>query len=177
MNYSLQKINTQKGFSLLELLLAVTITSVLLLTLVFFTQDILEVQVKQRSIREVTEQGERIMTNILDLVHNAESVTVPTGGGSGTTLELVYANTSQNPTEITLSGGTIFFEENNNGTIPLHNDFVTTSNLLFTDRTQTDAWDTVDVEFTLEYNSTSARNEYEYTKTWYGTAVIRNYVR
>lgn len=178
MLYTQKKLHTrQDGFTLLELLLAVGMTAVFLLTLILFTQNILEVQTKQRTIREVGEQGDLLMDKILTTIQNAESVTTPTGGSSGSTLELVYTVGAQDPTEITLTSGVISIEENNGGTVPLHSDSVTATNLTFTDRTQTDAWDTVDVEFTLSYDSTATTNPYQFEKTWYGTAMIRTYER
>jgi len=165
-----------RGFTLIELLLAIGITSILLLSLVSFTQHILDAQTKQRTIREVAEQGDMIMDKVYRAIYNAEFVGTPTGGSSEPVLKLGYADPSKSPTAIYMSGGIIIIEEGSSGPIPLHNERIQ-GNIQFTDVTHNDSWSTIDIQLTLGYNSSSNRYQYQYKEQWHGTAVIRNYVR
>lgn len=169
MNYKCIKKNS-RGFTLIELLLAVGITSIILLSLVFFSQTILETQVKQTTIREVNEQGELIMEKILRTIHDAESVTEPLPGNSSNNL---FLSSALGPIEITLDNEMVYFEQNN--LVALHNDRIRVTDLQFINRAQVDAWDTIDISLTIEYASPSNRIEYNYQKQWQSTAVIRQY--
>ena len=177
MSYQKQKKNN-KGFTLVEILLAITLTTGLLLSLVVFAQHVNESQVKQRSIREVNEQGELIMAKIVYAIRSAESITSPaTSGSTVSELELSYANPSIDPIEVSVDTGILMYSEDNDPEIPLHNESISVVDFTVTNVTQTAAWDTVDVSLTLRYESTSQRYIYDYEKTWDTTVVIRNYER
>lgn len=175
MKFSLRK-NKKNGFTLIEILLAVSITSVLLLTLVFFVRDIVEIEQKQHILRTVHEQGDRIMQHVIQHIHDAESIIEPNATGeTGDELLISSLLADLDPVEITLSGGVMYIEKDGGGTVAMHNDEVTTSNLRFTNRTHSPGWDTVDIELTLQYNNLSTRDFYAYEKTWHGGSVIRYY--
>jgi len=167
----------KRGFTLVELVLGIAITSVILGLLVMFLRDTISVQQKQKTIRELDEQGSMIMETIISAVQSADSVTTPTTGSSGNELELAYTASSDDPTVFSLDTGVLSVERGGGGEVDLHNTHITVTDFTVDNRTQTDAWDTVSIILELSYNSPSNLYEYNYQKTWNTTAVVRLYER
>jgi Tfp pilus assembly protein PilW len=102
----------QSGYTLIELLLYVSIVGVLLISVSYFFAMIVDARVKNQSITEVNDQGMAAMDYITQVIHNATSITSPAAGGSGSTLTLVVPTGSLSPTTFDLSGsgsGTLGF--------------------------------------------------------------------
>lgn len=171
------KMNNEKGFTLIELLLAVGIMSVVLVTLVFFTQSILDAKVKNETIYEVNQQGDLIMERLTRIINDADNIVTPSGGGSGSSLQVSNTVGSETSIVVNVAGGVLSYQVNGASFIPMHNDSILVSSIQFSDATISGTWDTIDIEFTLTSSSISEKNIYDYERTWRGTSVIRHYER
>src|SRR5689334_13460149 len=93
------------GYTLIELLLYVSILSILLLSVVFFFTMTVESRIKNQSIAEVNDQGTAVMDYMAQTVRNATSISAPSAGTSAAALTLAVPTGSLSPTVFDISGG------------------------------------------------------------------------
>lgn len=161
------------GFTLVELLLYVAISSIVLLVASLFMATLLESQVKNQTIAEVNQQGIQVMQNITQTVRNSNVISTPATGASNTSLSINTSLSSTTPTIFDLSGGVIRVKEGVNTVIPLTNNKVIASNLTFFNLSRTGTPGVVKVSFTLSAVNNSNRNEYSFTETFTDSASLK----
>lgn len=144
----MKKNYSQSGFTLIELLLYVGIASSILLISTLFLQTLLESRVKNQTIAEVEQQGLQVMQIITQAGRNAVD----------TNFTSVFS----------LSGGVI----RENG-IALTNSRVTASALNFQNLSRASTPGTVRISFTLTHVNPVGRQEYNFSKTFYASATLR----
>lgn len=167
------EIKKNPGFTLVELLLYVGISSAILLATSIFLSVLLESRVKNQTISEVEQQGVQVMQLITQTVRNADLINIPTIGASGASLSVNNSLASTTPTVFDLSGGVIRIKEGTNAVINLTNSKVTVSNLSFFNLSRTSTPGVVKIIFTLSSVNPSGRNEYSFSKTFVGSAAIK----
>lgn len=163
----------KKGFTLIELLFYVAISSVLLLVISVFLSSLLQSRVKNQTIAEVEQQGAQVMQIITQTIRNAQSITSPAQGISASSLTLDVVATTSDPTIFDLSNGAIRIKEGAASALPLTNSRVTASALTFQNLSRSDTPGTVRIQYTLTHLNSSGRNEYDFTKTFVGSASLR----
>lgn len=77
------------------------------------------------------------------------------------------------PTVFNVSSTTFQMKEGVENSISLTSQKLIVSELLFSNLSAMDAPEIVKFQFTLIYVNPSGRNEYDYTKTFYGSASLR----
>ncbi len=162
-----------KGFTLVELLLYISIVSAMILSVSAFLPLLMASRVKNQTIAEVEQQGMQGMNLITQTIRNAQTITSPTIGTSASSATLDVVTASLDPTIFDLSGGAIRITEGAGLAIALTNSRVTASSLTFYNLSRADTPGTIRIQFTLTHVNPSGRNEYEYAKTFYGTASLR----
>lgn len=93
----------QQGYTLLELLLYVTLIGSLLTTVTFFFATVTEARIKNQSIQEVNDQGTALMDTLTQTIRNATSISSPTIGTSASSLTLVVPTGALSPTVFNLN--------------------------------------------------------------------------
>jgi len=161
------------GFTLIELLLYVSIASVMMLVISIFLSTMLESRVKNQTIAEVEQQGSQVMQVIMQTARNAEAITSPAVGASASALTLDVVTVANDPTVFNLLSGAIRITEGAGSAVPLTNSRVTASALTFQNLSRASTPGTIRITFTLSHVNTSGRNEYNYSKTFYGSASLR----
>lgn len=96
-------ISRQKGFTMIELTLYVSLMSMFLLALVLFLTAIFEAREKQQIMAEVEQQGIQIMQTITYTLVRADAVTIPAVGEDASSLTLAMYETAENPTIFSLN--------------------------------------------------------------------------
>lgn len=139
---------TQSGFTLVELLLYVGIIGAVVLSSASFLSLLMQSRVKNQTIAEVEQQGIQIMQIITQTGRNADDISFTTA--------------------FDLSDGTI-----RQNAIALTNSRVVASNLTFQNLSHAGTPGTIRVQFTLTHVNPEGRNEYDFSKTYYGTATLR----
>jgi len=167
------KLQTNQGFTLIELLLYIAIASIMLFTTTLFLQTLLESRIKNQTIAEVESQGLQAMHIITQIIRNAEAVTSPSSGSSDATLTLDVVDSGDDPTIFDLSSGTLRITEGIDPAVPLSNSRVVVSGLVFENLSRTDTPENIRVEFTVTHINTEGRNEYNYSRVFYGSASLR----
>ncbi|MEX0917612.1 MAG: hypothetical protein WDZ93_00470 [Candidatus Paceibacterota bacterium] len=114
------------------------------------------------------------MQILTQTVRNAESITSPGTGGSASSLTLNVVDGADDPTVFDLSGGAIRITEGAGSAVVLTNSRVSASDVSFHNLSHDDTPGTVRVQFTLTHENPENRNEYEYEKTFIGSATLRH---
>jgi type II secretory pathway pseudopilin PulG len=163
---------SQAGYTLIELLLYVTIIGTLLTTITYFFGITVDARVKNQSIAEVNDQGAAVMDYITQTIRNATSITAPTAGTSGASLTLVVPTGSLSPTIFSLSGTILQVKEGAGAAVALTSSDVQVTSLTFTNLTRSGTAGVVRVSFTIIRTNPNNRNEYDYQKTFTNSAEI-----
>lgn len=161
------------GFTLIELLLYVSILGAMILSVSAFLPLFMESRVKNQTISEVEQQGVQMMQATIQTVRNATTINTPTQGLSSTSLSVNVADSAKNPTIFDLSSGVIRMKEGGGSPVSLINSKVVVSNLSFQNLSRTDTPGTVRIQFTITHVNPEGRQEYNFSKTFYGSATLR----
>lgn len=163
-----------KGFTLVEMILYVSLCSILLLSLSTLFSFLLQSKIRSQVMAEVNQQGFQVMQLMSQTIRNGRSVETPTLGLASSTLSLTTANALLNPTLFKVATSTLYIQEGSGQLLPLINGRVTMSNLLFQNVSSASSTDRlIKISFTLSSTTTSPRSEYLYTKDFFGSATIR----
>jgi Tfp pilus assembly protein PilW len=166
-------LRTKKGFTLVELLLYVALTTIMVGTTSVFLFITLQVRVKNQVITEVEQQGQQAMQRITQVIRNATDITTPAQGVSGASATLVVVPAGNSPTIFDLSAGALRIKEGAGAAVVLTNARVTASALNFTNLSRSASSHDIRVQFTLTAVNSSGRSEYDFTKTFTTTAHVR----
>ncbi len=135
---------------------------------------LLETRVKNEAIAEVEGQGLYVQDVITQTLRNAASIVSPTTGNtSNTTLSVNTYTPVLNPTVFSLTSGAMQITEGGGGAVLLTNPNVTMSNLTFSNLSRANTPGVVRIQFTLTYNNTVGRNEYNYARVFTSSASLR----
>lgn len=163
----------KKGFTILELLLYVGILSVVIFSIAFFIQMMMSARLKSQTIAEVEQQGQQVMQKITQLIRNANAITVPSEGSSGSSLTLDTYDTGKNPTVIDVASNVLRIKEGTGAAISLTSSRVSVNGFSIQNLSRASTPGTVRIQFTLTHVNASQKNEFEYSKTFYASANIR----
>jgi len=163
----------RRGFTLIELLLYLGLAAVMMLTLAVFFSTMISARVKNQAIAEVEEQGAQILDIITQEVRNADAINSPAAGGSATSLSLDTVLAWSDPTVFDITSGVIRMKQGNGTTTALTNGRVTASGLTFQNLSRSATTGAIRITFTLSHVNPAGRNEFEYSKTFYGSASLR----
>ena len=164
---------TKRGFTLVETLLYVSIISALVLIMSIFLFLLLEAKTKAETVWEVNSEGARAMRIITQAIRSSQSLTVPTQGNSGSVLTLSVSDGTKNPIVVNSDSSNLQIKEGTGAIIPLTSSKVAVSALSFDNLSRGTSHGTVRIQFTLTHTNPSGRNEYSYTRTFYGSASLK----
>lgn len=165
--------DTKKGFTLIELLLYLMIAGILIASVGGFLFLILESKEKNRTILEVEEQGVQIMQIVTQVIRNSEGINSPSQGVSASSASFDTVDAGDDPTVLDVSSGVFRITEGSGSAVALSNSNVTVSDVSFYNLSRTDTYGVVRVQFTVSRINPEGRSEYDYSKTFYGNASLR----
>ncbi len=170
----MKKNYSQKGFTIIELLLYVSIAGIILFSVSGFLSVLLESRVKNQTIAEVEQQGAQAMQMITQTLRNGVSLTTPAFGATSTSLSLTTPIALNNPTVWSLFAGAIQMKEGTQATSTLTNARVTVSGLVFSNLSATSTMATTTrIRFTVTSVAPTGRQEYSYSEIFTGSATLR----
>lgn len=168
-----QKNIKNAGFTLIEVMLYVVIASVMLPAISVFLSTTIESRVKNQTIGEVEQQGMQVMQIISQVIRNGATINTPAIGTSAITLSVDTIVPANNPTILSIVGGVVFIKEGTALAVPLTNSRVTASNISVTNLSRVGTPGTLRIIYTLTHKNPSGRYEYDFSKTFIGTATLR----
>lgn len=152
----MRKMNTQKGFTLLELIVYIGIASMVLIMALGTGINLIKSKTHIQSKQEVYSNARNIMYEFQLQIHNAEDMNI---GASTLTLNLPGDGTDvifdTYTKEVTVGGQSVTInklrmKEGNSEYVDLTTDDVDVVNILFEDRTRSAENQNVKIELTLE---------------------------
>ena len=167
------KTNIKNGFTLIELLLYVSIASIMLLAISIFLSTLLESRIKNQAIAEIEQQGIQVMQLIAQTLRNADTINSPATGANASSISINTYTGANNPTVFDLSSGGIRIAEGAGSAVLLTNARVTASDLNFQNLSRASTPGIVRISLTLTQVNPSGRNEYDFSKTFIGSASLR----
>jgi prepilin-type N-terminal cleavage/methylation domain-containing protein len=145
----------KSGFTLIEMLIAVSIFSVVIVAFIGILVEVVQVQVQSSSSVAVNQESQFLLQKLQYYIESASLVNIPTSTPA-TALQLFMASSSADPTSITLSGGTVYLQQPvGSSSQALTSNKVSVSNLSFVRNANPPGHDVVSVSFTMAYNTPS----------------------
>lgn len=113
------------------------------------------------------------MQIITQTAHNADAIISPAQSINASSLTLTVPTISKNPTTFDLSGGIIRITEGAEAPIALNNSRIVASAIAFQNVSRTNTPGIIRISFTLVHANPDGRNEYDYSKTFYGSVSLK----
>ncbi len=131
-------------------------------------------RIKNQSIGDVNQQGLQVMQLVTQTIRNAKTVDFPSIGATSTSLSMTMSDPLLSPTVFDIVNGSVRITEGSNAPILLTNSHVAVSSLLFQNISSVGSTDRiVRISFTIDHINTSGRNENSFTKSFTGSATLR----
>lgn len=161
-----------KGFTFIEIILYVSIVSIILVALVPVAWNVIGGSVKSSAQQEVFSQARLISERIKYEIRNADGV----NSVAATSISLDPPGTSNDPTIIDLSGGKIRIKLGVAAAVDLNSSDTSITSLTFTNYTSGDnKTKHIQFVFTIDDNFGSSRQEYDVpVQTIEGSAELRS---
>jgi type II secretory pathway pseudopilin PulG len=165
----------KKGFTILEILLYVGMSSVMLFIFSMLLSTLLVFQEKSETIALVDQQGVQITEFIAQTIRNSQDVISPVPGAGAVSLSLDVVDAAKDPTVFDELAGVMRVREGTPAGTPINlsTQQVAVSGLTFENLSGASGAQTIWFEFTLSRSASSARQEHNYTNTFSGSAVVR----
>lgn len=158
----------------MEVILYLAVTVIVMTATSLLLVSFVRIHIRMQVITQVEEQGMQIVHMITSALRNAEDVNATPAGGQTPSLTIDMADSQLDPLSFHVLAGTFRMKEGAGTPISLSTANVRPSNVSFQnlaiDNTTPGS---VRASFTLTYNNPNGRPEYNYSKTFYGTATIR----
>lgn len=168
-----QNNKNQQGFTLIELMLYIGILSIFIIVVSQFMYIFVRSQAKNQVISEVEQQGQQMMNLITQTLRNSQSVSSPTKGNTDSSITVDVFDVASDPTIFALSGTVLQITQGANLPMSLSNSHILVSDLEFENVSKGKGPTTIKVNFTIDYNNPGNLFEYDYQKTFYDTASIK----
>lgn len=157
----------------MEMILYLSILSIIVLTLSSFLFLTYTSRVKATVIAEVEQQGNQTMSLLTKNIRNASQITTPAAGNSAASLTLVEYDGLVTPTVINQSGNTMQIKEGASSAVNITSNRVVVSGLTFQNLSRSQTPGVIKISYTLTHVNPENRGEYNYSKTFTSTASLR----
>lgn len=163
--------NSLNGFTLIELIIYVSIMTVIITAVIPFSRDMILNGAKSSVQEEVYGSGRYIAERIKSEIRNAKGI----NSVSGSTLSLQDFVAANDPTVIDLSAGKVRIKQGAGSAINLNSNDTNVTSLTFTNNSSLDN-KTKNISYSISLQSTSAstRQEYQADINVSGSAEIRS---
>lgn len=165
-----------EGFTLMEVLVYITVFSIIILTISSFTIWLIRSAVKARVMRETLDSARRAMKILTYEIREAESIYIPTTTLSQLSLQTAhYLPEGEETTYIDfyLCGKRLCLKKESQNPIALTSDKVEINNLEFSKVATTSAIPSVQILFRMDYKNPADRPEYRASVNLISTVSLR----
>lgn len=168
--------HSQSGTTIVELILYVAIVAGLLVGVGGVSMNMFEAKAKGLAVGEVSLAASHALYVIEESVREAQSITLPLLGNASTSVTLVTAIPSTNPTVIRASGNNIEMIIGANPPILLFPSTLRVSNVQFQNVSYPGVGrqGSVRVSFTIDSGTNTVEQQYRFSGAFASTATIRS---
>lgn len=163
----------KNAFTLVEVILYMSLTSILVLMVAMLWVTASDTRDRSEAMSIVNTEGTHIISQLTQIIRNANSITTPTATNSGNSLTIAVPTSVLSPTTIALSGGNLSLTEGSNSPITLNSNRVSISSLTFRNVSKDYSVGSVRVEITISYINNTGKTSLNYSQTFYATATLR----
>ncbi len=143
--------NDQAGFTLVEVIIYIAVSSVMLIIVVSFVRHILLVRNKVTILSKVQQNARYAMTRMVKEVRYADDLEVV----DQNTLRLSVGDPLRNPLYFDLQGGVLYMKEGLGDFVAITGNDVKVGDVLFEDRTTPNSADIVKITLTISHPDAS----------------------
>lgn len=162
-----------RGFTLIDSLFYVAGSAIILFSLGAFLVSTLEGREQYETILEVEAQATYVYETLMRTIEEANGVTVPSYGASGSSLTLGIRDAASDPTIIALSGTTLQMTKGAGAAVDMTSSRVEVSSVTFEHLGNGVDPATVRFTFTIAHVNPGSREIFDYSRTVSGTATLR----
>ncbi|MDO8556924.1 MAG: type II secretion system protein [Candidatus Jorgensenbacteria bacterium] len=159
----LARLKARGGFTLVEILIYATIFSVSAVFLVNILAAITNIQLRQASVNEVNQQLSFVSEMIKRSVRESSAIS-NTAGTASSSISLLMASSSLSPTVFYTNLSVLYMQEGTSTAVALTNDKVAVNNFSATKYENPGGTAVVQVDLTLDYNTSSTQSKV--SQTW-----------
>lgn len=160
--------------SLVEVLLYISISTVIMISLSYFMFTVTKSRVKSQTITEVEYQGNQVIYLIMEAIRNSQSITSPLEGTSSENISLQMENELINPTLFSLTDGKMFIQEGSSESIQISSSKVDVISLQLDNITGDSLTQIIKITLTVTHKNPENVMEYNFTETFTGSASLRD---
>ena len=158
--------------SLIEVMLYISISTIIMITLSYFMFTVIKSRVKSQTIIEVEHQGNQVMYLITESIRNSHSVSSPLPQTSGSSVSLTTFEAGNNPTVFSLTDGIVYIQEGVSDPVPITSERVIVTNIEISNISLDSRIFRISVEVT--HRNPENKIEYNFTESFTGSAAIRD---
>jgi type II secretory pathway pseudopilin PulG len=166
-------VKKSKAFTLIEFLVYITVSTAAIILTTSAISNIFLNKTKLETVAEVNQNAKFILNRIESAIRNADDVSGPALGQSGSTLSLSFSDAALNPTVFSFSSGDIVLQEGESDPVILNSYHTQATALNFQNLSYADASGSIKATITLEFINLSGRRAHEYEQTFSTTTTIR----
>lgn len=163
-----------KGFTLIEILLYLSLFVVVVLGSVAFIHTMFETNVKTKVILEADSEAEHVLAIVTQYIRNSVVVYSPNKNTTSDVLIIQSLDEEQSPILLGIINESIVMSLGGQSTSTLTSSNIKISNLKFTNIGSVNGKDSIKISFTVNTQGENNRQEYTYEKTYEATASLRN---
>jgi type II secretory pathway pseudopilin PulG len=173
MNYELGIRDKGAGFTLIEFLIYMALTSIVLGAVAIFVTILLQVQAKNNAIVEVEENGVFVNSTLQYYIRNSRSIITPPAAAQGSSLSIEPTSPTDNPTIFSVVNNVLVLKKGSASDVPISSSAVRVTNIAFQNVSTGTSNKSIKYSYTLSHINPSGRNEYSFSKTFNGSVNIK----
>ena len=161
------------GFTLVEIILYVSIASVMLSLISIFIATTIESRVKGQTIAEVEQGGVQVIDLITQTIRNSTSINSPATSTTGFALSLGVVDPLKNPTVFDLNAGRLRITEGAALPVEITGSKLSVNSLSFSNLSRANTPGVIRVEIDIAHANPNGRNEFEFFKKFTTSASLK----
>jgi type II secretory pathway pseudopilin PulG len=173
-NFRVASAQTQRGTTLIEMIIYIGIVAVLLLGVGGVSLAAMESKTKTRAMSDVLSGGGGALAAIIRHTEGSAAIVAPTPGATSSTLTLIPRTPGAPSTQITLANGAITFNDGVGAPLLLTPNEIAIDTLVFTGLGAGSTSTGVMITFHAMASSTGVWNSFQYDDTFTTSVLIRS---
>ena len=162
-----------KGYSLVETLVALAIISMLTLAMASFLSVILASEKQNRAVAEVEAQANYVLYQLSQEIRNANRIVTPDVRNISSNLHVTSSTGVNIPFKVELINGVVTSTKGSAAMTTITSKNVKVTNLSFQNLTASSTKGSVRIGLTVSYANPYGRPEFDFASTYYSTVTLR----